>query len=94
MEKGGMHGTLAGEQHLDAMIDTGATHCIVPPSIAPRNMQGFTPPASSPALNGCFPSLGRASTRQRHDPLRRATGEGGGGEDLRGALEEMRGMAS
>lgn len=27
-------GTLTTEQHLDAMIDTGATHCIVPPSIA------------------------------------------------------------
>jgi predicted aspartyl protease len=27
-------GTLTTEQHLDALIDTGATHCIVPPSIA------------------------------------------------------------
>jgi predicted aspartyl protease len=27
-------GTLTNEQHLDAMIDTGATHCIVPPSVA------------------------------------------------------------
>jgi len=27
-------GTLTTEQHLDALIDTGATHCIVPPSTA------------------------------------------------------------
>jgi len=27
-------GTLANEQHLDALIDTGATYCIVPPSTA------------------------------------------------------------
>jgi predicted aspartyl protease len=27
-------GTLTNEQHLDAMIDTGATYCIVPPSNA------------------------------------------------------------
>lgn len=34
-------GTLTNEQHLDAMIDTGATHCIVPPSTA-RTL-GFHP---------------------------------------------------
>lgn len=27
-------GTLTGEVHLDAVIDTGATYCVVPPSIA------------------------------------------------------------
>jgi predicted aspartyl protease len=27
-------GTLAGEQYLDAIIDTGATWCIAPPSVA------------------------------------------------------------
>jgi predicted aspartyl protease len=34
-------GTLIIEQHLDAMIDTGATHCIVPPSTA--RALGFEP---------------------------------------------------
>jgi len=27
-------GTLTGEIHLDAVIDTGSTYCVVPPSIA------------------------------------------------------------
>jgi len=34
-------GTLTSEHHLDALIDTGATECIVPPSIA--RALGFHP---------------------------------------------------